>query len=154
MYDELVKRLRELASIPEHCENVADCDQCSKEDICLSFTNKRIIEIATQAADAIEELSKALATVQDAHNEGYDVGYWAGRRDYEPTWIPVTERLPEHEYGESTSVLTVDLYGVMRVTYFDGGNWCWPSGEALTTMRVAPITHWMPLPSTEGLNET
>ena len=61
-------------------------------------------------------------------------------------WIPVTERLPEHEYGESTSVLTVDLYGVMRVAYFDGGNWCWPSGDALTTMRVAPITHWMPLP--------
>lgn len=56
--DELVKRLRELASIPEHCENVADCDECSKEAICLSFTNKRIIEVATQAADAIEELSK------------------------------------------------------------------------------------------------
>ena len=63
-----------------------------------------------------------------------------------PAWIPVTERLPEHEYGESTSVLTVDLYGAMRVAYFDGGNWCLPSGEALTTMRVAPITHWMPLP--------
>lgn len=63
-----------------------------------------------------------------------------------PKWIPVTERLPEHEYGESTSVLAVDLFGVMRVTYFDGGNWCCPSGEALTTMRVAPITHWMPLP--------
>ena len=66
--------------------------------------------------------------------------------DAVPSWISVTERLPEHEYGESTSVLTVDLYGGMRVTYFDGGNWCWPSGEALTTMRVAPITHWMPLP--------
>ena len=61
-------------------------------------------------------------------------------------WISAKERLPEHEYGESTSVLTVDLYGAMRVTYFDGGNWCWPSGEALTTMRVAPITHWMPMP--------
>lgn len=63
-----------------------------------------------------------------------------------PQWIPVTERLPEHEYGESTSVLTVDLYGVMRVLYFDGGNWCWTSGEVLKTMRVAPITHWMVLP--------
>lgn len=73
------------------------------------------------AADAIEELSK-------------------------PRWITVIERLPEHEYGESASVLTVDLFGVMRVMYFDGGNWCWPSGEALTTMRVTPITHWMPLP--------
>ena len=60
MYDELVKRLKELASIPEHCENVADCDECSKEEICLSYTNKRIIEVATQAADAIEELQATL----------------------------------------------------------------------------------------------
>ena len=56
MYDELIKRLKELASIPKHCENVADCDQCSKEDICLSFTNERIIETATKAADAIEHM--------------------------------------------------------------------------------------------------
>lgn len=63
-------------------------------------------------------------------------------------WIPVTERLPEHEYGEGTDVLTVDLYGCMCVAYFDGGNWCRPSGEAITTTRVAPITHWMPLPQT------
>lgn len=79
MYDELIKRLREFASIPEHCENVASCDGCSKEDICLSFTNKRIIEVATQAADAIEELSK-------------------------PRWIPVTERLPK----EMETVIVTD----------------------------------------------
>ena len=96
------------------------CDVCPYEEdypCCVDCLDK----MHKQAADAIEELSK-------------------------PRWIPVTEALPEHEYGESTSVLTVDLYGVMRVTYFDGGNWCWPTGEALTTMRVAPITHWMPLP--------
>lgn len=84
-----------------------------------------------EAADAIEELMRRCEQFQ----------YMPP-----PAWIPVTERLPEHECGESTSVLAVDLYGVMRVTYFDGGNWCWPSGEALTTTRVAPITHWMPLP--------
>ena len=56
IYEELEKRLREFASIPEHCENVADCDECSKEAICLSFTNERIIEVATQAADAIHRL--------------------------------------------------------------------------------------------------
>ena len=58
MHDELIKRLRELASIPENCENVESCDQCPKEDICLSFTNERIMELVTQAADAIEELSR------------------------------------------------------------------------------------------------
>jgi len=41
-YAELVKKLREFAAIPAHCENVASCDDCTKEDICLSFTNERI----------------------------------------------------------------------------------------------------------------
>ena len=95
------------------------------------------IKTLDEAADAIEELSHEI-DIDNAAMTAMDAAM--------PRWIPVTERLPEHEYGESTSVLTVDLYGVMRVTYFDGGNWCWPSGEALTTMRVAPITHWMPLP--------
>ena len=58
MYNELIKNLREFASLPEHCENIADCDKCSKEEICLSFTNKRIAEVATQAADAIENLTE------------------------------------------------------------------------------------------------
>lgn len=64
MYEELAKRLRELASIPEHCENVDNCDKCSKEDICLSFTNERIIEVTTQAADAIEELGAKVNSLQ------------------------------------------------------------------------------------------
>lgn len=95
-------------------------------------------------ANAIEELSLAAeVNAKRALKWAFD----AEKEKEKFRWIPVTERLPEHEYGESTSVLTVDLYGVIRVTYFDGGNWCWPTGEALTTMRVAPITHWMPLPA-------
>ena len=64
MYDELIKNLREFASLPEHCENIADCDKCPKEEICLGFTNKRIIEVATQAADAIEDLSAKVESLQ------------------------------------------------------------------------------------------
>ena len=103
--------------------------------------------ITAEAADAIEELQK------DVNFHKFNSEFWEDKYNSlaDEKWIPVTERLPEHEYGESTSVLTADLYGVMRVTYFDGGNWCWPTGEALTTMRVAPITHWMPLP--KPLNE-
>ena len=74
-----------------------------------------------EAADAIKELSK-------------------------PRWIPVEDRLPEHAYGEGDSVMTVSSLGNMRVLYFDGGNWCYPTGEALTTEWKFPITHWMPLP--------
>lgn len=124
MYDELVKVLRET-DFSYGCP-------CGAEPLC---KDKDCVII--QAADAIEEQqgrAKVLEKVADKWCEAV------------PKWIPVTERLPEHEYGESNSVLTVDLFGVMRVLYFDGGNWCLPSGEALTTMQVAPITNWMPLP--------
>lgn len=67
-----------------------------------------------QAADAIEELQKALDVVNDAHNEGYDVGYWAGRRDYEPKWISVEGRLPE----SGTHVLVC-----CRVKWLGGGGY-------------------------------
>ena len=98
-------------------------------------------------ADALKQFEITMP-----RGDGYSDFVFAGHIHQAPTidavpaWIPVTERLPKHEYGESPSVLTVDLYGIMRVAYFDGGNWCMPSGEALTTLRVAPITHWMPLP--------
>ena len=46
------------------------------------------------AADALEALQAEWERLKDelnnAHNEGYDVGYYAGRRDYEPKegeWI-------------------------------------------------------------------
>ena len=117
MYDELVKALRNMSKMG-------------------TKYGMAVVKMR-EAADAIEDLEFAC--------NHYEKDYKA-LCAYLPKWIPVTERLPTHEYGESASVLTIDLYGVMRVVYFDGGNWCWPSGEALTTMRVAPITHWMPLP--------
>ena len=59
----------------------------------------------TEAFDmAIESLSAEIVSIEDvreqineAHNEGYDVGYWAGRRDYEKKWIPCSERLPKED---------------------------------------------------------
>ena len=68
-------------------------------------------------------------------------------------WISVKERYPFAEYGESDSVLTVDTLGSMRVAYFDGGNWCEPSGNCITNVRKFPITHWMPLPSPPEVEE-
>ena len=88
----------------------------------------------TEAADAIEELSKALDAVNDAHNEGYDVGYWAGRRDYEPKWIPVTERLP----SEDGFTLIFTAHGHAGVCYFTNGWW--------GGYDKGGVTHWMPLP--------
>ena len=59
-------------------------------------------------------------------------------------WISVKERLPEayYYYGESDNVLVVDEIGIRKILYFDGGCWCYPTGE--TDDRK--VTHWMPLP--------
>ena len=66
----------------------------------------------------------------------------------EPKWIPCEERLPEAEYGESDSVLATckhkdeDEPRWIRLLYFNGGNWCYPTGEVYTSEVIA----WMPLP--------
>jgi hypothetical protein len=62
--------------------------------------------------------------------------------DENKRWIPVSERLPFAEYGESDDVFTVSELGVMRVLYFDGGCWCYQTGECCPHK----VTHWMPLP--------
>ena len=79
-----------------------------------------------EAADAIEELSKKENTTQ---------------------WIPVTERLPEQEkqylvirFDEDTKMQFIDIL--------------WHDAHDLWWNRLYNVTHWMPLPSPEGFNET
>lgn len=68
----------------------------------------------------------------------------------EQRWIPCSERLPFAEFGESDNVLTTCGYrdvkdtGVrwIRLLYFNGGNWCYPTGETYEQKVYA----WMPLP--------
>lgn len=69
----------------------------------------------------------------------------------EPRWIPVTERLPFTEYGESNDVLCCMENGLMKVLYFNGGNWCYPTGESYCGIVHETGWHnkviaWMPLP--------
>lgn len=59
-------------------------------------------------------------------------------------WINCKEKLPKAEFGESDSVLTVSDVGMCRILYFDGGCWCYPTGEVFYSQEK--ITHWMPLP--------
>ena len=60
-------------------------------------------------------------------------------------WIPVWEEMPFAECGESDSVLCATELGVMKVLYFDGGVWCWPTGE---TYEGPKIAFWRALPPT------
>ena len=71
--------------------------------------------------------------------------------EQEPRWIPVSERLPKAEYGESDSVLVCFENGTQDVLYFDGSNWCYPTGETYITINHKNGWHnkvvaWMPLP--------
>lgn len=68
----------------------------------------------------------------------------------EQRWIPCSERLPYAEYGESDNVLATCGYrdvedGSIRwikTLYFNGGNWCHPTGETY----LEKVYAWMPLP--------
>ena len=143
MYEELIKRLR------EHGEFLIVSDRMKAPP----NVNVRNVfaEDYAQAADAIEALQKALDAVNDAHNEGYDVGYWAGRRDYEPKWIPVTERLPktrESILGKKSSKVIVafrfdDGTKGTDTAHTLNGEWAF---EDHITVVVRTITHWMSLP--------
>ena len=77
-----------------------------------------------EAADAIEELSK-------------------------PRWIPVTERLPEKEGEYLTYSKSGDVCRNAFLVFPDGMTKWYHNYEIW-----GGITHWMPLPSTDGLNET
>lgn len=69
----------------------------------------------------------------------------------EQKWIPCSEALPEAEYGESYKVLVTcewrdkEMFGTARwidALYFDGGVWCYTTGETYPNRVVA----WMTLP--------
>ncbi len=55
MYEESVKRLRELQVITEHCSEQS-CSECSHRELCDKYDNKTLSGTYKEAADAIEEL--------------------------------------------------------------------------------------------------
>lgn len=68
----------------------------------------------------------------------------------ESRWIPVSERLPEAEYGESDNVLVCFENEAQDVLYFNGSNWCYPTGETYISVNYEngwhnKVTAWMPL---------
>ena len=116
MYDELVEALH----------------------LCVKYDNAMdALMNAEKAADAIEELSRDL----DSMNEANIALYGAL-----PKWIPVTERLPD----TGVDVL-VKFPHNMAVASIDIGEWVVNSGDGwCTDINLAGgeknPTHWMPLP--------
>lgn len=133
MYEELVEKLREK----EH-------------------TLGETFRLFYEAADAIEQLQKSICPhyIRNVHDRGDDslCSKFKCEVAAVPKWIPVTERLPEDEpLGVRVlCCLTKKRRGWSWVDdrlFMDGKFWH-PKGQK------GKVTHWMPLPSTEGLNET
>lgn len=74
---------------------------------------------------------------------------WSASADVKH-WIPCSKMLPHAEYGEGDTVLTTCGYRNgentsarwLKMLYFNGGNWCFPTGETYEEKVYA----WMPLP--------
>ena len=60
-------------------------------------------------------------------------------------WIPCSEKLPFAEYGESDVVLVTCESALIKLLYFNGGNWCYPTGECYEH-SIDKVIAWMPLP--------
>lgn len=136
-YKKLVKELR-------GCKDMDYCTDCPR----MANGYVEFCNIKEDAADAIEALQ---AEVKDAFNEGYNAGYTAGigycsfKREKQPHWVSVAERLPK----ETKLVVT---YGKSRVSF--GYNLL--LYDADTDKEVVEwfdycgnrenVTHWMPLP--------
>lgn len=149
MYDELVKELRYCSK--QFYADYDDCDGChSCRYDCYSSVNEKM----EKAADAIEKLmaenKRLLEELNNAHNEGYDVGYYAGRRDYEPEWISVEERVPE-KAGEYIVAYHPCYWNDVKAQVTKVGIDTFRGKTSWAKQKFQRVTYWMPLLNTEGL---
>lgn len=146
------KVIKQLESIADHVCSMAaspDADDIWKEDI-------DALEFALTALRSMLEAGEPLSleqlrevphgkikdsTLQNIANRANEIASPPAHID-RSEWISVKERLPEAYYGESDNVLVVDEIGIRKILYFDGGCWCYPTGETYDRK----VTHWMPLP--------
>ena len=103
------------------------------------YTAGTVADLCKQAADAIENTSKAYQTMAEAYEAEVT----------KQGWIPVTERLPEDErqvlayYGFDHGDGYLGMMFVQVLDWFGHDPKPHFQHEGLNGMRV---THWMPLP--------
>ena len=138
MYEELVKRLRELQILTEHCDEQS-CLECKNRKLCDKYDNKTVNRTYKEAADAIEATSNAYQMMAEA----YEAEVTKSR------WTPVTEWLPDAE-KESYWVCTDTGYQCEcrwtnnRFGIGESDEWGW---SIFDIPQYQKVVAWMPLPS-------
>lgn len=127
-----MKSPEEIKKMLKKCPN-ADCSLCQSRFHC--DIEAEALEYIQQLEHRIGELAANVAQLEAA----------------QPKWISVNERMPEtYDDGSVDAVLVTDG-SFIHMAYFSCGKWRFcESGEMKEEMFYS-VTHWMPLPSTEGI---
>ena len=110
MCEDLIKRLRELQAITEHCDEQS-CVECENRELCDKHDNKTLSGTYKEAADAIEDLTTYARQLEELRKDGYYL--------QKTTMTPygqgiITGLLPQPP--KKVGKLHVDKHGVASIT--------------------------------------
>ena len=125
-------------------------------------TREKLIELFEKSLRYAGEWCGEIGNCQKCQydKDGNNCGY-AVRADYliangvtVQEWIPVSERLPENDYGKHWKerkyyLVRVNPSGLMYVAHYGYKEHDWWIDEhdcVLSATRFKEVTHWMPLP--------
>lgn len=147
----------ELESAIQHLkESLADpthewgCEECKQEH--------------EQLLEWLEDYKQLKADYADLDNRLRTANTEIDRLQSVSSWVPCSERMPEQrKEGQAPNVKCSDCVLVAAcdwigmayyVTDGEGSQWRFADAQNKPKIDWTEVTHWMPLPSTEGLNET
>ena len=81
--------------------------------------------------------------INTATEQAYRNGYEEGKRDAEPKWISVTERLPQNFVSVLAYIPCEHPLPTVKEAYLADGSWVTRTSLFFTK----EVTHWMPLPN-------
>ena len=126
MYDELIKRLYECVS--------GECWNCSQKADDYEGQRTCADKLMKQAADAIENTSKAYQMMAEAYEAEVT----------KQCWIPVTERLPEQ--GDPLSICLIVGGKYDQLSWYELCDFAEGQFWIHDHLCDCHVTHWMPLP--------
>ena len=114
MHEDLIKRLRELQAITEHCSEHS-CFECENRELCEKYDNKTLSGTYKEAADAIEDLIIYVRQLEELRKDGY---YLQKTKMTPYGQAVMTGPLPQ--LPKKVGKLHVDKHGVVSITEIPG----------------------------------